>query len=229
MPRITNIAIDGPAGSGKSTVAAAVARRLDYLYVDTGAMYRAVAYLALRQGIDMNDGERLGDLARTLKFSIVRFSKDGSTGFWCEGEDLTPHLRRWDVTGAVPLVAATASVRRYLVRRQRILARGGGVVMEGRDIGTVVLPDAGLKFFLTADPEVRFRRREAELRGEGEAVDRSALYRQFMLRDEMDRQRTVGPLQIAADATVIDGTELGIDEVVNKIVAVCKAYHSCLP
>ncbi len=223
-----NIAIDGPAGSGKSTVAGTVAKKLDYLYVDTGAMYRAETYLALRHGVNLEDAASLGRFAETVKFSIVRYNKDGSTGLWCNGEDLTPYLRLWDVTRSVPLVAAATGVRRQLVRRQRMFARGGGVVMEGRDIGTVVLPEAEFKFFLTADLEVRVRRREAELQCEGRAVDRSELHRQFVFRDEMDRRRTVGPLKIAADAMVIDATGLSVDEIVNKIVAVCKGGSSVL-
>lgn len=222
MSRFPNIAIDGPAGSGKSTIARLTAQRLGYLYVDTGAMYRAITYLALRSRTDMDDQEVLGRLAAEARFSIVHYCGNGASALWCNGEDVTPYLRNWDVTGKVARVAAVSQVRYCLVRSQRIFARSGGVVMEGRDIGTVVLPDAEIKIFLTADPETRIRRRALELSEAGQPVDPEELRRQFIYRDEMDLQRTVGPLKIAADAEVIDGTELSIYEIVDRVVALCQ-------
>lgn len=222
MSRIPNIAIDGPAGSGKSTVAKAVAQRLGYLYVDTGAMYRAITYLALKQAIDLDNQKALGELAKTAKFSIVRYCSSGDVSLWCNGEDLTPYLRNWDVTSEVSRIAAMADVRCYLVRSQRMFARSGGVVMEGRDIGTVVLPDAEFKFFLTADLDTRIKRRAIELNGEERTVDTEDLRHQLIYRDEMDRNRPVGPLTIGLDAVVIDGTDLTVDDTVDKIVALCQ-------
>ncbi len=216
-----NIAIDGPAGSGKSTVARAVARKLGFLYVDTGAMYRAVAYLALKASIDFHDERSLAALAGETKFSLVHYFKSGAVALWCNGEDVTPFLRMREVSQKVALVAAVPQVRLHLVRYQRRLARNGGVVMEGRDIGTFVLPDADYKFFLTASLEVRLARREQELNCRISPREREELRRELVFRDEMDLKREVGPLKIAPDAIVIDCTELSIGEVVNKILAVC--------
>ncbi len=222
MSRLPNIAIDGPAGSGKSTVARAVAQRLGFLYVDTGAMYRAITYLALKQQIDLDNQEALGALAKGTRFSIVHFSQSGSISIWCNGEDVTPYLRNWDVTGGVSRVAEAAEVRCYLVRSQRVFARSGGVVMEGRDIGTVVLPDAEFKFFLTADLETRIKRRALEHCGDGRSIDTEELRRQLVHRDETDSNRTVGPLKIGSDAIVIDGTRLTVDDTVDRIVTLCQ-------
>ena len=222
MSRRPNIAIDGPAGSGKSTVARLVARRLGYLYVDTGAMYRAITYLALKAAIDLEDHQALGALAAAVKFSAVHYSGSGEIKLWCNGEDISPYLRNWDVTREVARLAAVAEVRHRLVRSQRMFARSGGVVMEGRDIGTVVLPDAELKFFLTADLDARVERRALELSGDGQAVDPGELRRQFIYRDEMDLKRSVGPLKKAPDAVVIDGTALTVEDIVSKIASVCQ-------
>ena len=162
LSRVPNVAIDGPAGSGKSTVARLVAQKLDFLYVDTGAMYRAITYLALKASVNLDDQDALGSLAETAKFSSVRFCSSGDVALWCNGTDVTPYLRKWDVTREVARVAAVPVVRHCLVRSQRVFARSGGVVMEGRDIGTVVLPDAEFKVFLTADLDTRIERRALE-------------------------------------------------------------------
>ncbi len=221
MPGNLKIAIDGPAGSGKSTVARAVARHLGLFYVDTGAMYRAVTYLALRALGSVDDPVQVARIAAAARFSFVCSLPGHEYRVWCDGEDVTPFLRTPEVARAVARVAALPEVRHHLVLKQQRLARGGGVVMEGRDIGTVVLPDADYKFFLTAAPEVRLARREQELRARGEAVDREALRRELAFRDRMDRERTVGRLEVAPDAVVIDCTSLGVEDVVKQILAVC--------
>jgi cytidylate kinase len=221
LPRLPNIAIDGPAGSGKSTVAKRVAQRLNYLYVDTGAMYRAVAYLALRQGVDMADQEALTSLARSIKFSLVRRLKEGTVTLWCNGEDVTPCLRTMEVARAVAWVAAVSGVRGHLVKCQRFFSVSGGVVMEGRDIETVVMPDAEFKFFLTADLETRLERRRQEMVTQGKNVDPQKLREQFIFRDQMDLKRTIGPLKKATDALEIDGTDKTIEELVEIILTAC--------
>jgi len=222
LSRVPNVAIDGPAGSGKSTVARLVAQKLDYLYVDTGAMYRAITHLALKTGVNLDDQDALGLLAGATKFSNVRFCSSSDVALWCNGADVTPYLRKWDVTREVARVAAVSGVRHCLVRSQRVFARSGGVVMEGRDIGTVVLPDAEFKFFLTADLDTRIERRALEISGNGRTVDPEELRRQFIYRDEMDLKRTVGPLKAAPDAVVIEGTALTVDEIVDRIVTLCR-------
>jgi len=221
VPRIPNIAIDGPAGSGKSTVARAVAQKLGFLYVDTGAMYRAVTYLALKGSFNFSDKASLAALAGEARFSLVHYLKQGAVALWCNGEDVTPFLRTREVSQKVALVAAISQVRLHLVRYQRRLAKHGGVVMEGRDIGTFVLPDADYKFFLTASLDVRLARREQELNAQGvSALEREELRRELIFRDQMDLEREIGPLKIAPDAVVIDCTELNVPQVVDKILEV---------
>ena len=192
------IAIDGPAGSGKSTVAQAVARKLGVGYLDTGAMYRSVTYIALERGVDVNDGEALAALARDLDIEVG----DRVT---VDGDDVSEAIRAPAVNGAVSTVAAHPAVRAELVKRQRTWAvehRGG--VIEGRDIGTVVFPDARLKVFLTAGEGERARRRR-------DAAD-------VEQRDRLDSTRPISPLKAADDAIVVDTTELTVDEVVTRIL-----------
>ncbi len=221
MPRRSNIAIDGPAGSGKSTVARMLAQRIGYLYIDTGAMYRAVTYYALRSGLDLGDEEELVSLVKKMHFSLVRNIKDDTVTLWCSGEDVSPFLREKEVSQGVSRVAEIPAVREHLVRCQRNFARIGGVVMEGRDIGTVVLPDAKYKFFLTASLDVRVGRREKELRAAKKSITREEVYRQMTYRDEMDSKREVGPLLMAPDAVVIDSTDLNLDQVIENMIKVC--------
>lgn len=202
------IALDGPAGSGKSTVARAVAARLGLSYLDTGAMYRAVACAALRSGIDPSDADRVARLARDISLEVgERVLVDGS--------DATEEIRSPEVTLAVTAVAANAEVRREMVSRQRNWAEAhGGGVIEGRDIGSVVFPSADLKIFLTADPGERERRRRIEA-GEAVAADMAR-------RDQADSTRAHSPLTVAEDAVVIDTTDCDIDEVVGRVIAMVK-------
>ncbi len=205
------IAIDGPAGSGKSTVAKALAERLDLEYLDTGAMYRSVAFAAIRRGIDPDDVEPVGRVARDLD---LRMDLDGT--ITVDGADATIEIRGPEVTRAVSIVAANPLVRDEMRRRQREWAkkRGGGV-MEGRDIGTVVFPDADLKVYLDASPEVRASRRSkevAELAYETVAAD-------LARRDALDQGRADGPLREASDAIVIDTSDLTVDQIIAAVLA----------
>lgn len=210
MTDVTVIAIDGPAGSGKSTVARAVAARCGLGYLDTGAMYRSVAFAALRQGVAPDDAEVVGNLARNMELSIA---SDGTVVV--DGVDATIEIRGPEVTRAVSIVAANPAVREEMRRRQRQWAaeRGGGV-MEGRDIGTVVFPDARLKVYLDASPEVRAARRSkevADLSYETVATD-------LARRDAMDQNRSADPLRTADDAFVIDTSDLAVDQIVDRIM-----------
>ena len=209
------IAIDGPGGSGKSTVSRALAKRLGLDRLDTGAMYRAVALVALRSGADLNDGELLGALSRDMDLKVNDTVHLGS-------EDISDAIRTPEIDAAVPLVARQQPVRDELVRRQRAWAaeHGGGVV-EGRDIASVVFPDATVKVFLTATSNERARRRATERVGDGtpESVAIEATSSAMARRDEIDQSRAASPLLKAPGATVIDSTGLSVDEVVETIAA----------
>lgn len=204
------IAIDGPAGSGKSTVARAVSKRVGIPYLDTGAMYRSVAFAALRSGVDPEDGERVANLAREM---ILSMHPDGRV--LVDGTDATIEIRGPEVTRAVSIVAANPAVRSEMRSRQRQWAREqGGGVMEGRDIGTVVFPDARLKVYLDASPEIRAERRSkevADLSFESVASD-------LARRDALDQNRTHDPLTVSEDACVIDTSHLGVEEIVDRIL-----------
>jgi cytidylate kinase len=202
------IAIDGPAGAGKSTIGKALARRLGLEYLDTGAMYRAVTAAALRRGVALDDLDAVGQLARGLDVEV------GERGVFADGHDVTAEIRGAEVTGAVSRVAANSAVRAELRARQRAWAeqRGGGVV-EGRDIGTVVFPDAVLKLYLTASPRVRAERRVAEAGGDVDEIEAS-----IATRDQYDSTRVDSPLREADGAVLVDTTGLGIDAVLAHIL-----------
>jgi CMP/dCMP kinase len=206
------IAIDGPAGAGKSTIAAQVAARLGVERLDTGAMYRAVTLAALRAGLDLSDAEAVGRLAAGVDLEI-------GPAVLLDGEDVTAAIRSAPVNAAVSVVSANPAVRAELVRRQRAWAvKHGGGVVEGRDIGSVVFPDAKLKVFLTADPRERARRRAAEegIDGEGELAELAA---QIASRDHLDSSRHNSPLAQATGAHVIDSTERTIESLVEEVLA----------
>jgi CMP/dCMP kinase len=207
------IAIDGPAGSGKSTVARAVANALGAGFLDTGALYRAVALAALEAGADISDGRALGEVARRADIAIVG---DRVT---LNGEDVSEAIRTPEVTAIVSEVSAHPEVRTALIAMQRVLAAQGDVVLEGRDIGTEVVPDADLKVFLTASLEERARRRCRQERGECNDSDVRAFMESLAARDRADTQRAVSPLRMAADAHEIDSSDMSLDEVVAEIVA----------
>lgn len=207
------VAIDGPAGAGKSTVGRAVAVRLGLEYLDTGAMYRAVTFAALRRGIDPSDEDDVAALAGDVEMSVDDLSVT------VDGVDATVEIRGREVTAAVSAVAANPRVRSELVRRQRlwVSAHGGGVV-EGRDIGSVVFPDATLKLFVTASPRIRAERRVAEIGGDVHEVESSIIE-----RDRKDSTRADSPLTETSDAIVVDTTDLSIDEVVELVLGLMPA------
>lgn len=211
------IAIDGPVGAGKSTIAWAVAQRLQYRYVDTGAMYRSVALMAMQRGIDLRDEPGVVAVARFLDFQFV--PHEGGQRALVNGVDVTEGIRRPEVSEGASVVSAYPGVREAMVAVQRRLGAGGGVVMEGRDIGTVVFPDAEVKVFLDASPEERARRRYNELRARGVEVAFEELRQVEEERDERDRTRAHSPLRRASDALVIDTTARSVDETVQQIIA----------
>jgi cytidylate kinase len=216
------IAIDGPSGSGKSTVARGVAEALGLRYLDTGAMYRATTWLVLHRNIALDDADAVtavaagADLRITTEPSPARVSIDG--------HDVTTEIRSPKVTAAVSAVSAIGAVRALMVRRQRELIGSGGIVVEGRDIGTTVAPDAAVKVFLTAAPEVRAQRRGAELSGGNADVQVVATTGESLRRrDAADAGRTASPMTQSPDATVIDATDLGADAVIGRVVELAKA------
>ncbi|MBU2602174.1 MAG: (d)CMP kinase [Actinobacteria bacterium] len=212
------IAIDGPAGSGKSTIAQAVAERLALTYVDTGAMYRAVTLLALEKGVSLEDDDALGSLALEMEIDLSE-SAQGLPQVRVAGRDVTKAIREPLVSQKVSYVAAHRKVREALKLRQRGMAETGDVVLEGRDIGTVVCPRADLKVFLTASVGVRAVRRKRQLEEQGICISAKTLEREILLRDTHDSTRSVAPLRKPRDAIEIDTTELSIEEVVDRIAA----------
>ncbi|MCC7173874.1 MAG: (d)CMP kinase [Bryobacterales bacterium] len=208
------VAIDGPAGAGKSTVARRLAGRLGFLYIDSGAMYRAVGLWALRAGIDLADAHRLSQLAAGAAIQL----ESGSSRVLLNGEDVTEAIRTPEVSQAASRVSTFAGVRQAMVAGQRRMAEQSSVVMEGRDIGSVVFPEAEIKIFLDADPAVRAERRLLENAGKGEPMDRAAVSREMRQRDERDRTRAEAPLVQAPDAVYLDSTSMTIDEVVEAIL-----------
>jgi cytidylate kinase len=212
------VAIDGPAGSGKSTVAREVARRLGFTYLDSGAMYRAVTLAALEDGADLDDGHALGALARRLAIELRRRDDDNAQVL-VDGRDVSEAIRAPRVTGASSTVAAHPEVRSALLEKQRTLMATGNYVVEGRDIGTVVAPDAPVKAFLTAEPEERARRRAAELERRGLSIDREEVRAAIEQRDRLDSTRSAAPLRRADDAELIDTTGLDANQVADRVLA----------
>lgn len=210
-----NIAIDGPAGAGKSTIAKAVAKDLGIIYLDTGAMYRATAYLALQKGIDPKDEQKVSEMLEDLKMDIVY--KDGDQRIIVNGIDATPYLREHYMSKAASDISALPCVRYKMVDLQRDFASKNDVVLDGRDIGTFVLPNANCKFFLTASPEERAQRRMKDLEEKGEKVDYQTLLSDIIQRDYNDSHRKVAPLKQADDADFVDTTQMSVEDVVAHV------------
>jgi CMP/dCMP kinase len=209
------IAIDGPVGSGKSTVARRVAELLGYTHLDSGAMYRAVAWKALRDGVPLDSPELLGKLAETAHIDLA--PREDKLRVILDGVDITEWIRTPEVSQAASIVAVVPGVRHPMVEEQRRAGAKGGVVMEGRDIGSVVFPHADLKIFLDAAPEVRAGRRQSELAGKGEAMEFEKVLTDVRERDRRDREREMSPLVRAADAVIVDNSAMDAEETARVI------------
>lgn len=212
------VAIDGPSGAGKSTITRRVAEILSYVYIDTGAMYRALALAVSREGVSLDDDERVIEICRRSELAFR--SSDGGSRMLLNGEDVADLIRTPEMSLLSSAIAGKKAVRELLLGKQRELGKGGGVILEGRDIGTVVFPDADVKFFLSATPEERGRRRYLELRAKGEPVDLEKTVVEVIARDSQDESRDHAPLRQADDAIVIDSTCLSIGEVVDGMIQV---------
>lgn len=211
MTNHRSIAIDGPSGAGKSTLARALAKALGYLYVDTGAIYRTVGLAAFRTGTDPEDGTAVTALLPGLDIGLG-YGEDGEQRMYLNGEDVSQAIRQHEISRYASCVSALPQVRAFLLDRQRQLASEHDVVMDGRDIGTVVLPKADVKIFLTADPEDRARRRYLELLERGQQADLEQILADVVERDRQDMERAIAPLKKAEDATVVDTTGKDLEE-----------------
>lgn len=218
---VHNIAIDGPAGAGKSTVAQKVAKELSFVYVDTGAMYRAMALYLLRKGVNREKPDEIGEACQNAEISIEY--QNGEQIVLLDGENVNAHLRTEEVSAMASVSSAVPRVREKLLDLQRKLARTMSVVMDGRDIGTTILPDADVKIYLTASSLTRARRRYLEYQEKGEACDLAEIQKTIEERDQRDMTREISPLCQAEDAVLVDSSELTINETVEKILSV---YHS---
>lgn len=217
MKETLQIAIDGPAGAGKSSVAKALAKRLGCIYLDTGAMYRAVTWFAMQEQMSLEDAPAMEALLEKIQLEFKE--EPGGQHLYCNGVDITEAIRTTEISANVSAVAMLPSVREAMVAQQQKIAADCDVLMDGRDIGTTVLPDARYKFFLTASLEERARRRCLELQQKGIAVDLEQMKRDIALRDEKDSKRAVSPLVQAADAERIDTSDMTLEEVVEKLFA----------
>jgi CMP/dCMP kinase len=214
------IAIDGPSGAGKSTAARILAERLGYIYIDTGAMYRAIGWKAKREGIDPDDEAKLADLCGRTEVTIKKDNSDPR--FFVNGIDVTGEIRTPEMGMMASAVSKSPAVRARLLTLQRELGRGGGVVMDGRDIGTVVFPDADVKFYLDASAGERGKRRYLELKAKGMDVDRVQITKEIEERDRQDSGRALAPLKKADDALLIDSSAMSIDDVLDRILSEVK-------
>ena len=217
-----NVAIDGPAGAGKSTIAKLCAKNMNLVYVDTGAMYRAVALYLLESGIDVNDRAAVAEKCSGANVDIKY--EDGIQNVYLNGVNVTGRLREEAVGNTASVTSAVPEVRSQIFSLQRGLAERGGVIMDGRDIGTVVMPDADVKIYLTASSEVRARRRVLELEAKGEKPDFEEVKRDIEERDHRDMTREISPLKQADDAVLVDTSDMTIDQVAEKICSLCDEF-----
>ena len=215
-----NVAIDGPAGAGKSTIAKQIARKRGYIYVDTGAMYRAMAYYLIQNQVDAADQEAIAAACQHADISICY--QDGEQVVLLNGENVNAYLRTEAVGNMASVSSVVPEVRKKLVELQQKLARETDVVMDGRDIGTVVLPDADVKVYLTASVETRAKRRFLELQEKGEPADLAKIAADIEDRDYRDMHRDISPLRQAEDATLVDSSDMTIDQVVERILELCR-------
>lgn len=223
------IAIDGPAGAGKSTVARILAKKLDFLYIDTGAMYRALTLKAIKQKIDIKDTKRLIKTATNTRLDLKN-KPDGSLKIWLDGQDVSNLIRQPRITKYVSSIAKIKGVRKAMLKLQRKLGRQRNSVLDGRDIGTVVFPSADRKFYIDAEFKERVKRRYKELKGEGENVTLKNIKADLRNRDIIDSTRKFAPLKKAEDAVYIDTTDMTIEEVVDTILGtVLKSKQKCPP
>ena len=212
-----SIAIDGPAGAGKSTIAKEIAKRLGFIYVDTGAMYRAMGLCFLRKGIDGHDRETIADLCPSIRVDLS-YDGEGRQQVILNGENVTPFIRQEEVGQMASVTSAIPEVRAALLDLQRNMALTSDIIMDGRDIGTHVLPDATLKIYLTASPGVRARRRYDELCEKGIPCDLDRIEEDIIKRDQQDMTREIAPLKQAEDAILLDSSDMSIQEVVSAIL-----------
>lgn len=210
------VAVDGPAGAGKSSISKIVAKKLGYLYIDTGAMYRSVTWAVLHNHIDVNNQTAVEALLPELDLTME--ASDDSCKVFIAGQDVTDFIRTPQVNNAVSIVASYKGVRQYLVERQRLMAEAGGVILDGRDIGSVVLPNAELKIYLTASVEARAMRRYLEVKGTVNEQTLEDIKESVMQRDDMDKNRKESPLIQVEDAVLVDSSEMTFDETVERII-----------
>lgn len=215
-----NIAIDGPAGAGKSTIAKAVAKKMNLIYVDTGAMYRAMALYMIREKVNRDDAQAISEKCQDADITIGY--EDGVQVVYLNGENVNPYLRTEEVGNMASISSVQPAVRKKLVELQQILAAKSDCIMDGRDIGTCVLPNAQVKIYLTASSDVRAKRRYDELTAKGETCDLAKIKADIEERDYRDMNRETSPLKQADDAILVDTSDMTIDEVIDKIISLCK-------
>lgn len=216
------IAIDGPAGAGKSTLSKLLAKNLGFIYLDTGAMYRSITYLAIEQDIDINDNQKLGELAEETNFDFKRSSSNVSNNILVNGVDLSNYIRTVIIDKNVSTVAKSKDVRTALLIKQREIAQKGNIIMDGRDIGSRVLPNADIKFYVTASLDERAKRRYLEIKNKDIDISFNEIKDKIAKRDQVDMDREISPLRKAPDAIVIDTSNLTINQALDKMLNIVK-------
>jgi len=218
------VTIDGPSGAGKSTVSRELAKRLDYVYLDTGAIYRAVAYQAVKSGISLDDEQSMNEFLNHLKIKLKQI--DHQMHISIDETDVTDHIRTEEIGLAASKISAFPMIRSSLLEVQREMGKRGSIVAEGRDMGTVVFPHANIKFFLDADPRERIKRRHKELLDKGMNFDLQTIEKDLHLRDKQDRERAVAPLKIPEGAIIIDSSKLSVMDVIEKMMNFVNKYNN---